>query len=120
MPISDPAAFSRVVLEANDPVLVEFSSTWCPPCRVLEQALRELGSEFPSLPVEHVDVDQATELAARYGVRSVPTLLAFHRGQVTAAQVGFPGKHRLRAFLSMAVERGGAAAGLQSSGRMTA
>lgn len=102
MPLTDPADFNRLVLNADHPVLVDFSAVWCPPCRALEQALAELGPDFPNLTVEHVDTDQAVELAARYGVRSVPTLLAFRKGQVTAMQVGFPGKPRLRAFLDKA------------------
>ena len=105
MPITDATAFHDRVLRAAEPVLVDFSSGWCPPCRVLEQALLELGPEFPGLSVEHVDADRASELATRYGVRSLPTLLAFHRGQVTAMQVGFHGKANLRTFLSRAAER---------------
>ena len=104
MPITDTAAFSRLVLESETPVLVDFSSAWCPPCRALEQALDELAPEFPGLPVEHVDADQALELTTRYSVRSLPTLLAFHRGQVTAMQVGYYGKSKLRAFLARATE----------------
>lgn len=104
MPITDATAFSRLVLEAGSPVLVEFSSAWCPPCRALEHALGELGPEFPGLPVVSVDADQALELTTRYSVRSLPTLLAFHGGQVTAMQVGFYGKAGLRAFLSKAIE----------------
>jgi len=104
VPITDATTFSRLVLEADAPVLVDFSSAWCPPCRALEQALDELAPEFPNLPVQHVDADQALELTTRYSVRSLPTLLAFHRGQVTAMQVGFYGKAKLRAFLASAVE----------------
>lgn len=105
MPITDATEFSRLVLESKTPVLVDFSSAWCPPCRALERALDEFKAEFPNLPVHQVDADQALELTTRYSVRSLPTLLAFHRGQVTAMQVGFYGKAPLRSFLQKAVER---------------
>ncbi len=104
MPITDTATFSRLVLERDTPVLVDFSSDWCPPCRALEKALVELGPEFPGVTVEHVDADRALELTTRYNVRGLPTLLAFHRGQVTAMQVGFQGKAHLRGFLAKTAE----------------
>lgn len=84
------ASFDELVLGAPTPVIVEFSAAWCPPCRALEPVLTELaGRHRGRVAVAVVDIEAEPDLAQRYGVRSMPTLLAFRAGQVTAQLVGF-------------------------------
>lgn len=82
--------FDEVVLGATTPVIVEFSAVWCPPCRALGVVLGELAGRYRGrIAVAVVDVEAAPDIAQRYQVRSMPTLLAFRGGQVVAQLVGF-------------------------------
>ena len=64
--------FSSKVLEAPGKVLVDFFATWCGPCRMLAPVLDEVAAENPAVKVYKVDIDQSPDVAARYGVTSVP------------------------------------------------
>lgn len=88
--------FDTEVLQADMPVLVDFSATWCGPCKKLEPIVDELAGEFDGrLKVVKVDVDQARGVAARYGVLSVPTVLIIKDGQVKDQVVGLASKSSL-------------------------
>lgn len=94
--VANDANFSSEVLEADRPVLVDFSATWCGPCKKLEPVVDEIASEFDAkLKVVKVDVDQSPNLAARYAVLSVPTLLLIHDGEVKDQVVGLVSKRDL-------------------------
>jgi thioredoxin 1 len=81
--------FDEVVLQSPVPVLVDFWATWCAPCRMVAPALEQLAElHGERLRVVKVDVDQAPELAERYGVSSVPVLQVFAQGQVVKTIVG--------------------------------
>ncbi len=86
--------FKTEVLEAVEPVLVDFWAAWCPPCRAMEPTLESLARDFK---VCKVNIDSNQELAARYGVSSIPTLLVFKDGQVAAQHVGVTPEATLRA-----------------------
>jgi thioredoxin 1 len=91
--ISTSDAFSHEVLEVMEPVLVDFTAAWCAPCRQLAPLLDELaGRHAGRVRVAVVNVEEAPELAQRYRVTSMPTLIAFHRGQVVRQMVGFGGR----------------------------
>jgi thioredoxin 1 len=77
------------VIESTVPVLVDFWAEWCGPCRAIIPTLEQLASEYEGkLKVAKVNVDQSRELAAKFGVRSIPFLLVIKNGQVAQQMVG--------------------------------
>ncbi len=83
------ADFDREVLKTSVPVLVDFFSTMCPPCRALAPHLDQMAVEFGScIKILKVNVDEEPALAAQYGVTAVPTLVWFHEGRVVERTLG--------------------------------
>jgi thioredoxin 1 len=87
--------FRAEVLEADRPVLVDFTAAWCPPCRVMTPVLAELAADRDDLRVVELDVDLHQRTAAEYGVLSMPTFLLFRDGQPILQLVGARAKGRL-------------------------
>jgi len=82
------------VLQSPTPVLVDFWAIWCGPCRLIAPIVEELASQYAGkLKVLKVDVDQEQNLAIRYGIMSIPTLLLFKGGQVVDQIVGALPRH---------------------------
>ena len=73
--------FDQEVLSSPVPVLVDFWASWCGPCRMLGPVIDELASEADGYRVGKVNVDEEPELAERYGVMTIPTVIAFKNGQ---------------------------------------
>jgi thioredoxin 1 len=95
------ANFRREVLENPQPVLVDFWAPWCGPCQVMAPVIDELATAFAGrATVGKVNVDEQPALAARYGIRSIPTLLIFHDGQVVDQAIGVVPKQALAAKLA--------------------
>jgi thioredoxin 1 len=93
---ADDASFDRLVLSAELPVLVDFSATWCGPCKKLDPIVAELAAEYAGrLKVVKVDVDRAPAVAARFAVLSVPTLLLFRGGEVRDQVAGLLSRQSL-------------------------
>lgn len=80
--------FDRYVQKSDLPVLVDFWADWCPPCRMMAPVLDELARERADIRVAKVDTGQAAALAARFGIRSIPTLVLLLHGKELARQSG--------------------------------
>lgn len=81
--------FQNIVLESKKPVLIDFWAPWCGPCQVMGPVIRELAEEFQTQAVvAKVNVDDHQEIAARYGIQSIPTLMIFQNGRVVDQMVG--------------------------------
>ena len=92
--------FAAKVLRAQTPVLVDFYADWCGPCRALAPVLEELARETPNAKIVKVNVDQEPELAARYGIDSIPSLLVFRDSRLTSQHSGLADKASLKRLLA--------------------
>lgn len=85
----DEAEFARRVERGERPALVDFSAEWCGPCRAIAPAIEQLAKDFGDrVTVAKVDIDASPALAARFGVRSVPTVMLIADGDVRRVYVG--------------------------------
>jgi thioredoxin 1 len=98
---ADEANFSEVVLGSDVPVLVDFYADWCGPCRMVAPVLDELARETTEAKIVKVNVDRSPQLAARYGINSIPALKVFDDGKVVDEQVGLASKTRLKKMLGI-------------------
>jgi len=96
--------FDREVLEAQEPVLVDFYASWCGPCRALAPTLDALAVELAGrAKVVKLDVDQAPELARRYQVAFIPCPVVFSGGEEADRLVGLAPKHKIAGAVELAL-----------------
>ena len=94
------AEFEQKVVGASRPVLVDFWAEWCNPCRMLSPTVDQIAEEYKdSAIVGKVNIDEEPELANRFGVMSIPTLIVFKDGSVAAKSVGVVPKAKIAAML---------------------
>lgn len=92
--------FSKEVMESTQPVLLDFWANWCGPCRMLSPIIDEIGEETAEIKVGKVNVDEQRELAAQFGVMSIPTLVVIKNGKAVKRSVGVQTKDRIRSMLA--------------------
>ncbi|MCR4562088.1 MAG: thioredoxin [Bacilli bacterium] len=97
--ITDVAEFNKETAEGR--VLVDFYADWCGPCKMLKPSVEKLAEEHPEIKVIEVNVDEAGELAARYRINSIPSLIYFEGGKPVDQSIGFIPEPRLKAFVKV-------------------
>lgn len=99
MKIVDQAGFNSA-LQGNNPVLVDFFAEWCGPCKMLAPILEKLSSEYAGkVDIIKVDIDEEGELAQKYGIQSIPTLVVFKGGEEADRVIGFQSEDNLKQLL---------------------
>lgn len=102
--LADDGNFETEVLKAETAVLVDFSASWCGPCKKLEPIVHEIAGDYAGrLKVVKVDVDRAPSTAARFGILSVPTVLVFRGGAVKGQHIGLAAKRALADLVEKAL-----------------
>jgi len=92
--------FDEKVLTSDQPVLVEFWAEWCGPCHVIAPTIEEVAAEYKDkVIVGKLNVDHDPDIAARYGIRSIPSILLFKDGQVSDQLVGAVPKAQIKEML---------------------
>ena len=91
--------FDETVLRSDKPVLLDFWAEWCGPCRMVSPIVDEIAEERDDIVVGKVNVDEQGELAVRFGVMSIPTLLVFKGGELVQTSVGAMPKEDILALL---------------------
>lgn len=99
--LTDDNFEEEVLKEANQPVLVDFGATWCPPCKMLEPIIEELAEDFEGkVKIGKIDVDQNKKYAVQYKVQSIPTLILFKNGEAVETLMGLQQKDKLAELLN--------------------
>ena len=94
--------FEEEVLKSEKPVLVDFWATWCGPCKMLAPVISEIAEEYEGkVKVGKVNIDNEKELAVRYHISSIPTLMLFKNGEVMNMSVGFRPKSDIEKMIGM-------------------
>ncbi len=91
----DNSNFDEFIKNSTKPVLVDFYADWCGPCKMIAPILEEIAEENDDIEVVKVNVDDAGEVAQKFGVMNIPTLISFANGEVNKKTVGAAGKDAL-------------------------
>lgn len=91
--------FEKEVIKSEMPVLVDFWAAWCGPCQMLAPTIDELAAELTEVKVCKVNVDENPELASRYKIMTIPSLLVFRNGEVVNRSIGVKSKKEIKEFI---------------------
>lgn len=92
--------FEAEVLKSDKKVLVDFWANWCGPCKMLAPVLEQVAEEMPDVQIVKVDVDDNGDLAEKYNVMSIPTMILFKNGEQVGKSVGFIGPDQVKDFIN--------------------
>lgn len=91
--------FDRLVMDSEKKVLLDFWAAWCGPCQRIAPYVEAVAQEHPEIFVGKVDVDSDPQLAVRFGIASIPTLLVLEKGQVTGKLIGYQAKEKIEELI---------------------
>ncbi len=95
--------FESEVLQSDKPAVVDFYADWCGPCKMLAPVIKQLSAEMTSCEFFKVNIDNDPDLASKYGVMSIPTVMVFKNGQPVMTNTGFVPKDMLKSKIEDAV-----------------
>ena len=95
--------FEVEAVKSDKPVFIDFYADWCGPCKMVSPIVDELAEERQDVKICKVNVDEAPEVAAMFGVQSIPTLVVMKEGKLAAATMGAMPKSELEAFIDQAI-----------------
>lgn len=93
--------FQEQVLNASNTVLLDFWATWCGPCRMVAPIVEEIAAENPGITLGKINVDEEMELAMRFGITSIPTLVVMKDGQMVNKAIGYAPKKEILKLLGL-------------------
>ena len=98
---TDDASFESEVLNSSTPVVVDFWAEWCGPCKAIGPSLEEISNEMgDKVKIAKLNIDENQEIAARYGIRSIPTMLMFKDGEIVSTKIGAAPKASLSSWIA--------------------
>jgi thioredoxin 1 len=104
--ISNAKDWQTQVIDSSKPVFVDFWAEWCGPCRMVGPVVEELARDYDGkVNFVKVNVDEANDLAAKYNIFSIPTLMILNKGQVVAQQVGAASKESYKSMIERALSK---------------